>query len=303
MKYNILLTGATGFLGSNLRDHLVNKNIPHIAISRSGNKVKGILDLNLHDSSEVQRFFSKNKFTTVLHVAGFVNLSRDYATTLKCIEDNIIATINLLEACKNNNKIRFIFASTEEIYGSNTLPYTEIQNPAPPSPYSISKLTAENYISYYSEIYNINSIILRLGTMYGPYMKKDRLIYQIINNAINNQPIMLNSGKKERDYMFVEDAVDAFLLASKKSISGKSITINIGFNKSIKLQDLVKKILAILKSSSHVRYNVLPERNNENKKWIMDTSRAKELLDWYPKTTIEEGLKKTIEHYKLLTHS
>ncbi|MDP2637767.1 MAG: NAD-dependent epimerase/dehydratase family protein [Candidatus Levybacteria bacterium] len=298
MKDTILLTGATGFLGFNLLNRLIKENIPHIAISRGGDVKNGIFKLNLNNIASVKKFISFHKFSAVFHFAGFVNLNREYVVAKKCIDNNMLGTLNLLEACKDIPLKKFIYSSTEEVYGNNKIPYSETQIPFPPSPYSISKLTSENLIRYYSNINHFKSIILRLATTYGPYMNKSKFISKAIINALDNRTIQLNSGQKKRNYVFVDDVIDAFLLAYRKSLFVETITINIGQNSSIKLSDFINKIVSISNSSSCIKYGALPERATESSEWLMNLSLAKEMLNWAPKIGLDDGLRKTIKFYK-----
>jgi nucleoside-diphosphate-sugar epimerase len=298
MNDTVLLTGASGFLGNNILDRIIDEHIPYIAISKHGDEKKGILALDLTDPSGVKNFVSTHEFSTIFHLAGYVNLTRDYSVAKQCIENNILGTLNLLEACDNTKLKKFIYSSTEEIYGNNSLPYIETQSPFPPSPYSISKVATENLVRYYSEKNHFESIILRLATMYGPHMKSTKFLSNIIVNAINNQTILLNSGQKKRNYIFVSDVVDAFLLANKTPLLAKTITLNIGGNTSIKLKDFVSKIIKVAESSSKIKYGVIPERPSESSEWIMDITLAKKILGWSPKINLTAGLKKTINFYK-----
>lgn len=225
-------------------------------------------------------------------------MNREYVVAKKCIDNNILGTLNILEACKNVPFKKIIYSSTEEVYGDNKIPYSETQIPFPPSPYSISKLTSENLIRYYSNINHFKSIILRLATTYGPYMSKSKFISKAIINALDNQAIQLNSGQKKRNYVFVDDVIDAFLLAYRKSLSAETVTINIGQTSSIKLSDFINKIVSISGSSSNIQYGVLSERATESSEWLMNLSLAKKILNWSPKIGLEDGLRKTIKFYK-----
>lgn len=294
----ILLTGASGFLGFNLLNRLIKENVPYIAISKHGDTKNRIYKLDLNNILKVKQFVSSNKFSLVIHLAGYVNLNREYAVAKKCIEDNVLGTLNLLEACKDISLKRFIYSSTEEIYGKNQIPYLENQIPLPPSPYSISKLTSENLIRYYSNSNHFESVILRLATVYGPYMNNTKFISKAITNALANRTIELNSGQKKRNYIYIDDVIDALLLSYRISLSTKTITINVGQKTSTKLSDFINKVLNISGSSSRVLYGAIPERTSESSEWLMDLSLAKEILNWSPKIDLDNGIRRTIKFYK-----
>lgn len=294
---NILITGASGFLGSNLKSRL-EKIYNCKLISKHGDLSKGIDKLDLSNHDAITKYLHEFVPNYIIHLASYVNLSRDISTSNKCFIDNAISTQNLLESCKLIPNIHFILASTEEVYGGNSIPFNESQLPDPPSPYSISKITAEHLCSYYSKLHGFKSLILRIGTMYGPNQQKEKYIPSVVIKALNNDDVLMNSGVKKRDYIFVGDVVDAIELSLRSDWPDGSTIINIGGGATVSLKDLAQKIIHECGSKSTVLMNSLPERNNERSEWLMDISKANKLLKWEPKTSLNYGVELMIKYFR-----
>lgn len=293
----ILVTGATSFLGSSLiRELEKDKKLRIIKTSLHGNTKQGIEKLDLTQFAKVKKFIQKNKPEIIFHFAALVNLTRDYDTARKCIDANITATLNLLEACSDSTLKRFIFSSTEEVYGSNILPYKETVIPNPPSMYSISKIAGEELCEYYSKIIGFRLIVLRIGTLYGPGSQPDRFLTSIFKSAVAGKQIRLNSGKLKRDYIYISDAVDA-LVKSMKKIFRKNEIINIGGSTSISLRRFIEMTVKSAKSKSKIIFNAFPDRIGEARLQKMDISKAKRLLKWEPKIDLAVGIKKSIDFF------
>ena len=139
--------------------------------------------------------------------------------------------------------------------------------------------------------------MLRIATIFGYNQSKSRFIPNMIIQAINNKPILLNSGKNMRDYLFVDSLLNAIdkIIKSKKSIGE---IFNIGHENSLSGKDLAKKIIKLSKSRSKIILNAFPDRAGESKIWKMDNRKAKKILKWIPEKSIDASLLKTINSYK-----
>jgi len=299
---SILITGASGFLGTHLSESIqsVYPEAQLILCSGRGDKSRGIFPLDLTDFGLVSEFMSVHKPTMIFHLGGPVDLSRSYEVATTCIEGNLVGTTNLLESIKGLEIHKFLYASTEEVYGTTLLPYKETDSTKPPSPYAISKLACEHMCRIYAQEFAIPTIVFRIGTMYGPAQPEHRYIVQAIRKALLNEPIPLNSGIKKRDYVYVKDVVDAFISASQYSSDSEFEMYNLGGNISISLKEFVNKILTLSHSTSVLRIGEIPDRISEVNEWRLDSSKAKNELGWEPKTDLASGLLQTIEYYKNL---
>ena len=286
-KKKVLVTGGTGFFGKNLINRL----------ERDGYSVS-LFQGDLTREKEVKKIILKVKPMIIYHLGAIVDLSRDYKTARKCIDVNIKGTLNLLEALRRNVPSRFIYTSTEEIYGEGSPPYREDQLPKPPSPYAVSKIAAENLACIYARELGFSLFIFRVGTAYGPYQPETRLIPHMVIKALKNEDILLNSGRKKRDYIFIDDVIDALILAARKDIKGDSIIINLGGGIQYSLKELVHKIIALTDSKSKVVFGAFPDRVFEADEWLLDNQRAWKILSWKPRVSLRNGLIKMIHYYK-----
>jgi UDP-glucose 4-epimerase len=294
----ILITGATGFLGKHLLRYFQKDNFEVYGIANhddSQNKIKGV---NLKDLNKLKREIKRISPTIIYHLGALVNLTRDFQIAKECFETNLIGTLNLLESLREIKLDKFIFSSTEEIYGKGKLPYEENQDFFPPSPYAVSKMAAEELCNIYSQDLNFSLLTLRIGTMYGFSESKPKFIQQIIIKALKNEDIPLNSGLKKRDYVYVEDVVMALVFSKSANINTRSELLNIGGGKSHSLKELVDIILELTKSKSKVITGAIDERGYEPEEWLMAINKAQKMLGWEPKFSLREGLKETIEQYK-----
>lgn len=286
-KEKILVTGSTGFFGKHLTKRLEKKSY----------EIYRFMD-DLTNAYEVKRQIQEFLPTTIYHLGGIVDLSRSFDIAKNCIEINIKGTLHILEALRQNKPIRFIYTSSEEVYGNGQIPYSEDQIPNPPSPYAISKIAAEQLAKLYGQELGFSIFIFRIGTAYGPEQPDSRLIPQIIIKALKGENIPLNSGTKKRDYIYIDDAIDAMTLPLEKNIEEQIVIINAGGGKQYSLKYLVDTVLRLTKSKSKVLLGAFPDRVLEADEWFLDNTKAKELLSWEPKTSLEQGLKNMIDYYK-----
>ena len=294
----IFITGSTSFLGRSVISRLEkSKKYTLIKTSFSGDAKNGVQKLDLLDFKKTRALLVKTKPSVILHFAALVNLTRNFETARKCVDANIIATLNLLESIKDLGVKKIVFTSTEEVYGDNKTPYKEHQNPRPPSMYSISKVAGENLLQYYSVLHGFTFIALRFGTFFGPGSQPDRFLTQIIQTALTNKQILLNSGQLKRDYIFIDDAVLAIEQAIKTPISKNEI-INIGGKTAVSLYTFVKKVVKHSQSTSKIILNAFPDRVGEARYQKLSLSRAKEILTWEPTTSLDDGIKKSVDFFR-----
>lgn len=284
MKPRILVTGATGFLGKNLLERLRQDSEVTVFAQR----------FDLTKEQKVFSYITLSKPDMVFHLGALVDLTRSFDVARKTIEANIIGTTNLLLALAANPAKRLIFASTEEVYGEGTLPYRETDVPNPPSPYAATKVTGEHLVRLYRGRAAATSLVLRIGTMYGPHQPDRRLIHQIIQKAINHEDIPLTWGTKKRDYVYVGDVVEALLRAKDAKNLPAFDVINVGGQTMVSLKALADMIVAAASSSSRLRLGAIPDRIGESDEWLLDNTKAGRVLGWSPKTDIQTGMKETI---------
>jgi len=225
----VLVTGAGGFIGSHLVNSLFEAKAVVCPVVGPGPNILNVpnVEIDITDFDSVKKYFTSVKPDIVYHLGALVNLTRDFKIGVTCIDVNIKGTFHILEASVIAGVKHFVFFSTQEVYGEGKTPYKEDQNLQPPSPYAVSKLAGESFCAIYKALHNLDYTILRLSTAYGSGQVGNRLIPTIIRNVLSNSDVNLNSGKKKRDYIFIEDLIDCILTSSKSSKS-KCQIFNVG---------------------------------------------------------------------------
>ena len=295
----ILVTGANGFIGSNLVRFLAkDKSLSVASIigpGSNGQEIKGDA-VDILDFPHLREFIQKESPEIVIHTAGYVDLRRDFGVSTLCVDANMKGTLNVLEACRLADVKKIIFPSSYEVYGKGEIPYREESRVNPPSMYSIAKLAGELMCNLYQELYGVNYTILRLPNVYGFGQPDARLIPNAIIKALAGDNIEI-SGNNKRDFLYMEDLLHAFYLAINNNLCDNRI-INIGSGKGIGILEVVKVIANLLKSNIKIVVNPQVKRIGESEEMIQDISLAKEILGWVPQYSLEQGLKKTITYYK-----
>ncbi|MDO8659069.1 MAG: GDP-mannose 4,6-dehydratase [Candidatus Parcubacteria bacterium] len=306
----VLVTGASGFVGSHLVSKLNKKKSKIIALSNKEVKsTTGIVDVkgSVENFQLLNEIIKKYKVNTVFHLAAqpIVEIGQD--NPIKTFEVNIKGTWNILECARENNVQKVIIASTAHVYGDNPkVPFKEEYFPQPSRPYETSKACADLLAQSFADTYNLPVEIPRFVNIYGPGdFNFSRLIPKVIRSILQgNQPEVWDVGSI-RDFLYIDDAIDAYLMTAEKRLDNKKRLriFNFGTGEQIKIYDLVQKIIQIMGKGIKVKIEQLPEdRSNEIKKQYVSIAKAKRELGWYPKVTLDNGLSKTIAWYQENSH-
>ncbi|MCR1951252.1 GDP-mannose 4,6-dehydratase [Clostridium sp. DSM 100503] len=310
---NVFITGGTGFLGSYLVKKLVNNGsnvtilvrdyIPqsNIYIGEEYKKVN-VVHGDLEDYLLIERILGEYEIDTVFHLAAQAIVGVANRNPLGTFKSNIEGTWNILEAARKSPLIKqVIVASSDKAYGDQEkLPYDENMPLQGKHPYDVSKSCADLIAQTYYETYNLPVCITRCGNLYGGGdLNFNRIIPQSIQSILNNEaPVIRSDGSFIRDYFYIEDAVDVYI-----NLAEKVVELNLGgqaFNFSNEIQltvlELVNKILKIMGSS--MKPIILNQGSNEIIHQYLSAKKARTVLGWSPKYTIDEGLSKTVEWYK-----
>lgn len=306
-KNNFLLTGGTGFIGSNLARELVKKgNNVSIIVSKSIGKNSRIKDieskLNIYEcnlqSESLKPLVAKIKPDFIFHLASY-GVPPEEDSVLEMIDSNLKGTINLIEAAKQSPFKLFINTGSCVEYGLKEEDMRETDMLEPINNYGILKSATTLYCQKEAIRNNLPIINFRLFSTYGYSDQEYRLIPSVITSAIVNEPIKVSSPTNVRDFIFIEDVISAYLHSVEVTVPRGEI-FNIGSGMQHSIEEIVKLCLTISKSKSKVQWGALSnqKRSIEPLRWQADISKTKKSLNWKPETSIEEGLRKTIEWYR-----
>jgi len=303
---NILVTGGAGFIGSHLVDELIagRHNVFVLDNLSSGKKANinpkaKFYKVDVRDKNILQ-ILKKEKIGGVFHLAAQPIVDEARANPLETIETNIMGTANVLEACRQKGNLNFIVVvSSDKAYGrAKKLPYKEDFPLKGTHPYDASKSAADLIAQSFFATYGLPVVITRFSNVFGPRdFNFSRIIPGALEAVIKNKELLIRSdGKMIREYTYVKDVVDGCIkLASKiREVSGEAF--NFGNANILSVIGVVKKIEGIL--GQPIRYNILNIAKNEIPKQYLDWTKAKEKLDWEPKTSFKEGITETYSWYK-----
>lgn len=325
MVKKILITGGAGFIGSHVVRRFVTQYPEYQifnldALTYAGN-LENITDIenaaNYHfikgditEADFIADLFQKHQFDGVIHLAAESHVDRSISDPLAFVKTNVIGTMNLLHAAKNNWKAdfegkRFYHVSTDEVYGSlgATGLFTETTPYDPNSPYSASKASSDHFVRAYGETYGLPYVITNCSNNYGPNHFPEKLIPLFINNIIQNKPLpVYGDGNYTRDWLFVIDHAIAIDLVFHQGKNNETYNIG-GFNewKNIDLVRLLcQKMDAKLdrpEGTSEQLITYVKDRPGHDLRYAIDASKIHRELGWKPTVTFEEGLDKTIDWF------
>ena len=312
----VLITGGTGFIGSHLAEYLINKkfkvtvfdrynpnyNLGNLQNSQLKDKIKFIFG-DIRDYDSTNRAIKDNDI--IIHLAALIGIPYSYFSPLAYVKTNIEGTYNVLESVKSNKKKKVIITSTSEVYG--TAEYTPIDEKHPlnpQSPYSASKIAADNLALSYYYSFKTPVTLIRPFNTFGPRQSERAIIPSIINQILRSKDNSISLGNlyPRREFNFVEDVCEGYYKALNKNNFGE--TINIGNGYDISIKELVKLISQIMDRKIKIKQISIRKRliNSEIDLLKSDFSKAKNILNWKPshpgRTGLIRALKKTIEWYR-----
>ncbi len=324
---SILVTGGAGFIGSNFIIYMLDKynnyriiNMDNLTYAGNLENLKNceknanycFVNGDICDKEKVEAVFREENISYVVNFAAESHVDRSILDPEVFVRTNINGTLNLLnvskmfwsnqEYAKNRNK-KLLQVSTDEVYGSlGTTGYFVETTPLDPhSPYSASKAGADMLVKAYFDTYGFPINITRCSNNYGPYQFPEKLIPLIINNALNKKPLpVYGDGLNIRDWLYVEDHCAAIDIVMHKGKIGEIYNIG-GHNEKTNIY-IVKKIISFLKenvdstiSDDLIKY--VEDRKGHDRRYGIDPEKIKNELGWYPKTSFDVGIEKTISWY------
>lgn len=304
---SVFITGAGGFIGRHLvkkisalgaKVHLLLKQPPNPAELKAWKKEWGgkaslsFYYADISDRKRISKIVRRVRPERIFHLAGS-SPSSEKSGIRECMETNILGTLNLLESAAKQDLRSFVFASTTELYGRNPLPFKEQQKIQPASPYALSKACGEYCCQFFLKCSGVPTIILRISPVYGPTLKEDRFLMKVFLSAMNptEQELKLTSPSDRRDFIYIEDVVNALLLSSLIPKATGQI-INVGNPTAPSLQEIIRFISSLTGKEPRVRWGAVPPSPLLQDHQQSDIRKAKKILGWKPAISMREGLKK-----------
>lgn len=322
-----IITGGAGFIGSAVCRRLAGEvgwdvlNIDKLTYAASPESVAGVagranyrfLKADVSDAAAMAAAFADFQPDAIMHLAAESHVDRSITGSSPFIQTNIVGTHTLLEAARGywsklpvgrRAAFRFLHVSTDEVYGAlgETGAFTEETPYDPRSPYAASKAAADHLVSAWHETYGLPTIITNCSNNYGPWHFPEKLIPLVILNALEGRPLpVYGDGGHVRDWLFVEDHVDALISTLQRGRPGE--TYNIGGRSERTNLDVVREIckaLDHLKPAArpyHELIEFVPDRPGHDRRYAIDCSKIESELGWTRKETFESGLEKTVRWY------
>lgn len=296
---NILLTGRSGFVGQHLFEKLRSYNSRIYTISKRL-KGKDILTSDILDFKSVNSFIKRKNIQIIFHLAGQSKVEAGQNEPFQTFSTNIQGTLNILESARVNGIEKVIIASSSHVYGKNITPYIEEYAPLPSRPYETSKACTDLIAQSYADTFHLPVLIPRFVNIYGPGDRNfNRIIPHVMKKVFTGKKLQIWGGTIIRDYLFVEDAVDAFvkMAAYNGRLRGKNRIFNFGSGNIITVGDLVKKIITLSGKPTKIE-KISKKRIFEIREQYVSFEKAANILKWTPKHTLEEGLQKSLTWYQ-----
>ncbi|MFC1706657.1 dTDP-glucose 4,6-dehydratase [Planctomycetota bacterium] len=315
-QQTVLVTGGSGFIGTNLVRLLLAErpwrvvNLDALTYAGSGRNLTDLegepryrfVRADICDADAVLSVFSEERPSLVLHLAAESHVDRSIHASAPFLRTNVEGTRVVLEAAREAKVERFLYCSTDEVYGDlgdqddPNARFHETTPINPSSPYAVSKAAGDMLARAYHRTHGLWVVVTRCSNNYGPYQFPEKLIPLLISNAMDERPIpVYGDGKNVRDWIHVEDHCRGLLAALERGQAGRSY--NFGGHSERENLQVVKTVLSILgRSEDLIRF--VTDRPGHDLRYAIDCERARQELDWEPRDRFEEWLERTVTWYR-----
>jgi len=301
---NVLITGGVGFVGGHLVEELIKQKVNVTVVDINLDKKSYLFSKNLHNKAKIimldicdykklSILIGENKIDFIFHLAAQALVGDGYKNPKYTLENNIISTINVLEVVRNNSKIKgLIVASSDKCYGKlNKKQYVETDPLSGDHPYDTSKSATDLISTTYYKTYKIPVVVTRFGNIYGEGdLNNSRIIPGIMNSLVRGDVLGVRSdGRYVRDYLYVKDVVEGYLLLAKYINKTKGQAYNFGSNDTLSVLEVIRIAEKTLKQK--IKYKILNTAKNEIPYQSLDFTKIKKELGWEPKGTMKDKLR------------
>lgn len=324
-QMNWLITGGCGFIGTNLIEYLICRGYnvrvldnlsqgtktdlsqvcnfveEKFSLPSPGNSRSPKVELVVGDIREYETCLKCHRnIDVVVHLAANAGVIQSLRSPKQDMEVNIVGTLNMLEASKENGIKKFVFASSGAALGDVVPPIHEELAASPISPYGASKLACEGYCSAYFRSFGLKSVSLRFGNVYGPRSKnKDSVVAKFFRRAFNSEPLEIHGdGSQTRDFVYVEDLIEAIMASVRTEVSGEVFQIASSRETAVKEVALAIKILMQETAGIDVMIRHIGARPGDVGRNYSDISKATKILGYRPKFDLYTGLRKTLSYFE-----
>jgi UDP-N-acetylglucosamine 4-epimerase len=313
-KYSFLITGGAGFIGSNLVEYLLKFGAKHVRVldNLSNGYSSNISEFDTYPNFEFIEGDIRHLDTCrqaiknvdiVLHQAALGSVPRSIDDPITSNDVNVSGFLNMLVACKNSDTVtRFVYAASSSTYGDSPhLPKIEHEIGKPLSPYAVTKYVNELYADVFAKTYGLEVIGLRYFNVFGPKQSPNgayAAVIPLFMKALKDQnpPTINGDGEQTRDFTFVENAVQANIKAAFASQKATNQVYNVAYGERISLNDLWKSLQEA--SGKDLKANYGPPRIGDVRDSLADIDKAKTMIGYYPKYSVQDGLKITWNYFK-----
>lgn len=301
----VLVTGGAGFIGSHLVDRLIQEGHEVVVVDnlstgkrRNLNRAARFFKLDIQ-SWRLERVFRNERPNVVMHLAAQMDVRKSVEDPVFDAQVNVLGTLNVLQQAVRHGVRKVVFSSSGgAIYGEQEIyPAAESHVTRPLSPYGISKLCGEQYLSYYQRVSGLQMVNLRYANVYGPRQDPDGeagVVAIFIQKLLNNEQAIVNgNGRQTRDFIYVEDVVEANLAVMGQETQG---TYNVGTGEETSINDVLRILVGHTNSTCKELHG--PAKHGEQVRSVIDASKIRQELSWEPRTELNEGLKRTIDYFR-----
>jgi UDP-glucose 4-epimerase len=301
----VLVTGGAGFIGSHLVDRLVQEGHEVVVVDnlstgkrRNINRAARFFKLDIQ-SWRLERVFRNERPNLVMHLAAQMDVRKSVEDPIFDAQVNVLGTLNVLQQAIKHGVRKVVFSSSGgAIYGEQEIyPAPESHITRPLSPYGISKLCGEQYLSYYQRVSGLQIVSLRYANVYGPRQDPNGeagVVAIFIQKLLNNeQAIVYGNGRQTRDFVYVEDVVEANLAVMAQETQG---IYNVGTGEETSINDLLRILVSSTNSTCKEVHG--PAKTGEQVRSVIDSGKLRQELSWEPRTELGEGIKRTVDYFR-----